>query len=461
MQDENSKPEQRGAVNASRPDIVALVRKMTGRQQRRTIGHGPFGAPAPSQKADFTTLEIYQQMKKQRAAAEIAHLRNPYFRILEGHAGATAVIDGREYVNFAAYDYLGLNAHPKVAAAAEQAIRQYGTSASASRPTAGNRELHRKLETQLAMLHDADDALVFVSGHSTNVSTIGDLMGPNDLIIYDALSHNSIMVGAKLSGAARRRYAHNDLDELANVLAETRKRYDRVLIVVEGHYSMDGDLPDLPRLIELKNRYGAWLMVDEAHSLGVLGRTGRGVAEHFGVDPRDVDIWMGTLSKTLCGCGGYIAGCSALIEILKYFASGFMFSVGMAPPLAAASSCALELMLAEPERVTRLQDNGRFFLHAARLAGLNTLTSSGHSIVPILVGDSLRAAKLSNVLMERGIFTIPVTYPAVPMQRARIRFFITSQHTREQMQTAIDATADELRLLVKANFGVAHLIGKI
>ena len=396
-------------------------------------------------------------METQRAVGELAGLTNPYFQLHEGRAGATTSIDGRDYINFAAYDYLGLNAHKDVATAAINAIDRYGTSVSASRPTAGNRPLHCELEKHLATLYGASDALVFVSGHSTNVSTIGDLMGPGDLILYDGLSHNSITVGAKLSGAARRVYGHSDEDSLETILAQSRSRYDRVLIVVEGLYSMDGDIADLSRLIEIKEKYGVWLMVDEAHSLGVLGKSGLGVFEHCGVDPARVDIWMGTLSKTLSGCGGFIAGSHALIEILRYHASGFMFSVGMSPPVAAAAMRSLELMSEEPQRVARLHENGQFFLKAAKKAGLNTGLSEGFSIVPVIVGDSLRTVRLSNLLMEHGIFTIPVLSPAVPEKAARIRFFITSEHTQKQMQTAIDAVSKELKNLIDENFGIASI----
>lgn len=411
-------------------------------------------------KTDFSTLEIYQQMKTQRAAAELLGLKNPYFQRHEARAASTTVIDGREYINFASYDYLGLNGHEEVSKAAKDAIEIYGTSVSASRPVAGERPILRKLDNQIAALYRVESALTFVSGHATNVSTIGDLLGQTDLVLFDALSHNSITVGAKLSGAARRRYAHNDLDELETILRESRDKYDRVLIVVEGLYSMDGDMPDLPRLVEIKTLYDAWLMVDEAHSLGVLGRTGHGLFEEADVEPDKIDIWMGTLSKTLSGCGGYIAGCKVLIDILKFNASGFMFSVGMSPPVAAAASRSLELMLEEPERVARLRENGQFFLKTAKAAGLDTGLSRGFSVVPVIVGDSLRAVKLSNRLMECGIFTMPVTYPGVPMQEARLRFFITSEHQRNQLEAAVEVTARELRKLVDEDFGLASILGE-
>jgi 8-amino-7-oxononanoate synthase len=208
-------------------------------------------------------------------------------------------------------------------------------------------------------------------------------MGPDDLIVHDELMHNSALIGAKLSRGTTLSFRHNDLDALEAVLREARGRHRLALIVVEGLYSMDGDVPDLPRLIELKERYGAWLMVDEAHGLGVLGPTGRGVWEHFGVDPNKIDIWMGTLSKTLGTCGGYICGARELIEILKFQAPGFVYSVGLSPPLAAASLAALALLKAEPERVARLQANGRLFVAEARAAGLDTGTSAGYAVVPM------------------------------------------------------------------------------
>jgi len=440
--------------NLDREAIIGLARKMAENDQPRQLQPNAPARQRRSDKTDFTTLKMAKNIEIQRSAGAFMGLKNPYFQLHEGRAGATTMIDGREYINFAAYDYLGLNAHPDVTIAANEAINRYGTSVSASRPTSGDRPLHRKLERQIADLYGAEDALTFVSGHSTNVSTIGDLMGPGDLILFDALSHNSITVGTDLSGATRRRFGHNDLNGLTDILREMRHKYDRVLIVVEGLYSMDGDIPDLGRLIEIKKRFDAWLMVDEAHAVGVLGRSGRGLFEHCDAAPRDVDIWMGTLSKTLAGCGGYIAGCNTLIEILRYQASGFMFSVGMSPPVAAASSRALELMLAEPERVRRLQDNGRFFMETARDAGLDTGLALGFAIIPVIVGDSLRTVKLANLLMEAGIFTIPVTFPAVGEKTARIRFFITSEHSREQMEFAIATTAKLLGQLVEDNFGL-------
>jgi 7-keto-8-aminopelargonate synthetase-like enzyme len=234
---------------------------------------------------------------------------------------------------------------------------------------------------------------------------------------------------------------------LEKLLVEERACYKNALIIVEGLYSMDGDIPDLPRLIELKQRHNAWLMVDEAHALGVLGKHGRGVAEHFDIDPSDVDIWMGTLSKALSACGGYIAGSHELIEILRFRAAGQVYSVGMSPPVAAAAAAALQILKAEPERVARLQANGALFLHEAREHGLDTVTSQGYAIIPVMVGDIVRAGRITDRMLARSVNVLPIIYPAVPLKAARLRFFVTSEHTPNQIRTAVRITAEELRKL--------------
>ncbi len=443
-----------GLAPADKASLLAGIRQ-TDRASR--------GAPAPATGVDaaltdFRTLPLYQQTRTQRGTIEVLGIGNPFLREHEDRAGATTVIGGKKVVNFSSYDYLGLNQHPAIGAAAKSAIDTFGTSVSASRIVAGERPVHRALETALAALYEAEDAIVFVSGHATNVSTIGTLMGPKDLVLYDSLSHNSIVVGAELSGATRRAFAHGDCDALERMLAESRTRFERVLIVAEGLYSMDGDMPDLKRLVEIKRRWGAWLMVDEAHGLGVLGATGRGSAEQQGVAFGDVDIWMGTLSKTLAACGGYIAGKAELIELLKHHAAGFVFSVGLSAPLAAASLKALELMRAEPERVRRSQANGRHFLAAAKAARLDTGHGQGFAVAPVLVGDSLKAVTLSERLLARGFNVLPIVFPAVPMQSARLRFFISSEHTFEQIDAAVAATRAEMDALDEAGFSLEKLL---
>jgi 8-amino-7-oxononanoate synthase len=422
---------------------------------RATADAHPVELQADRLAPAFDTLDEYKTVTKHRNVGREYQVADPFFREQEGRAGATTWIDGREVLNFSSYDYLGLNHVPSVAAAAKVAIDQYGTSVSASRLVAGERRILRDLERRLADVYDAEDAVAFVSGHATNVGVISTLMRPQDLVLYDSLCHSSILVGTKLSGAVRRAFPHNDLAALERMLEEAAADYERVLIVVEGLYSMDGDVPDLKRLVEIKRRHGAWLMVDEAHALGVLGATGRGLAEHTGVDPHEVDIWMGTLSKTLAGAGGYIAGSASLIELLKLSVPGFIYSVGLSPPLAGAAIESLAVMAREPERTERLKRNGALFLETARAAGLDTGLGEGYAVCPVLIGDSLRAAKLCEVLLQEGINVSPIIYPAVPIQAARLRFFITSAHTEEQIRTAVATTKRELDKLAAQGFGLS------
>ncbi|MGD0105614.1 MAG: aminotransferase class I/II-fold pyridoxal phosphate-dependent enzyme [Rhodopila sp.] len=381
-----------------------------------------------------------EELHRVRKAGAILAIENPFFRSHDGIAAAETTIEGRRLLNLVSYNYLGLNGHPRVAAAAKQAIDQYGTSVSASRIVSGDRPVHRALEAALAALHGTEDCLVMVSGHATNVTVIGHLVGPGDAIIHDQLSHNSIVQGAKLSGAQRVQFAHNDVGLLQRALRSVRGRVKRVLVAIEGHYSMDGDVPDLAAMIETVRQNDAYLMVDEAHSVGVLGATGRGLAEHCGVNPAGVDIWMGTLSKTLSGCGGYIAASHDLVEYLRYSAPGFVYSVGLAPPLAAASLASLEVMREEPWRVQKLNANARLFLQEAQAAGLNTGNSVGAAIVPIILGSSIRAARVADLLFRRGINVQPILHPAVAERSARLRFFLSSLHMPEQIRTAVAET---------------------
>ena len=390
-----------------------------------------------------SALEGFREIQMIRDAAEFLGISDPYFRVHEGVAGAQTLIGNRAYVNFASYNYIGLNGHPEIAAAAKAAIDRYGTSVSASRPVSGERPVHRELECALAAIHGTEDSVVLVGGHSTNVTVIGHILGRNDVIVHDALIHNSIVQGAMLSGARRVPFPHLDHEAADRLLRDTRPRNGRALLVIEGHYSMDGDVPDLPAFIEAARRHRAWLMVDEAHALGVLGPRGFGTADRFGVDPGEVDIWMGTLSKSLVSCGGYIAGRKELIDYLKVTAPGFVFSVGMAPPVAAAALAALELLRREPERVRRLSDRTALFLQLARDGGLDVGGSIGASIVPVITGSSIRAGRLAQALFERGVNVQPILYPAVPERAARLRFFLTAAHSEEQVRQTVAVLLDE------------------
>jgi 8-amino-7-oxononanoate synthase len=406
---------------------------------------------------DFGTLPEVRQLRLHRAAAEVLKIESPFFRSHEVRAAAHTVVGGRELLNFSSYDYCGLNGDPRVSAAALAAVDRFGTSVSASRVVSGERPFHRELEQAIARFLGVEDAVAMVSGHATNVTTIGHLLGPKDLILADAFIHNSIVEGARLAGATRLTFRHNDLAHLEELLAANRHSFNRVLVAVEGLYSMDGDTPPLARLVRLKNRYDAWLLVDEAHALGVVGATGRGVAERDGVDPNAVEIWMGTLSKTLSSCGGFIAGSSSLVEYLKATAPGFVFSVGLPPASSAAALASLECLEAEPWRVGKLAENGGRFLAAARAAGLDTGTSEGLAVIPVIIGDSILAAVVSHRLMEQGVNVQPIIFPAVPEKAARLRFFITASHSAADIDAAVEKTAACLARTLKDGEGLKQL----
>ncbi|HXP04590.1 MAG TPA: aminotransferase class I/II-fold pyridoxal phosphate-dependent enzyme [Stellaceae bacterium] len=399
------------------------------------------GADERPQRLDPTQLDGYRELRVIGAAAAELGIADPFFRVHDGIAGAESTIDGRRISNFASYDYLGLNGDPRVVEAAKAAIDRYGTTVSASRMVSGERGIHRELESELARLYAAEDAVALVGGHATNVSLIGALLGPGDVIVYDALAHNSIVEGARLSGARRMPFRHLDPHAAEKALAEARPRHAKALIVIEGHYSMDGDAPDLAAFVAVARRHRAWLMVDEAHALGVLGHRGFGLAEHVGIDPGEVDIWMGTLSKSLVSTGGYIAGSGALIGYLKHTLPGFVFSVGIAPPLAAAALAALRILRDEPERVTCLNRNAALFAGLLREAGLDIGGSIGAAIVPLIIGSSIGAGRLAQALFARGINAPPILYPAV--RAARLRFFVTAGHSEAQLRETARIVIEE------------------
>jgi 8-amino-7-oxononanoate synthase len=409
----------------------------------RPAADEPLAAPAG---CAFERLPPYTQLKQQLAELAKLGIANPYFRSHDGVSSNIVTVEGREYINYSGYNYLGLAGHPEVSAAALAAIDRYGTSVSASRFASGEIPLHGELERELAAMLGTDDCLAFVSGYGTNITTIGHLFDGRDLIIHDELIHNSARLGGVLSGARRFVFPHNDFEVLDKLLTEHRPRCRRALIIVEGAYSMDGDVPDLPRIVALKRRHDALLMVDEAHSIGVLGKHGRGIGEHFGLSPTDVDIWMGTLSKTFASSGGYIAGSTALVETLRYTAPGFVYSVGLSPADTAAALAAVRLMQREPDRVTRLRSRIALFLTLAREAGLDTGASES-AVVPVILGDSILSLALADALFARGINVHPILHPAVPEASARLRFFITETHTDAQIRSTVAHIVEALASL--------------
>ena len=403
----------------------------------------------PEQNPETYRFELFPEYRYMEEGLQNLQIANPYFRRHEGINNDQTLIGSRLLINYSSYNYLGMSGDELVSDAAKEAIARYGTSVSASRLVSGEIPLHRQLEEELADLVGTEDCLAYVGGHATNVTTIGHLLGPQDLILHDALIHNSALQGAILSGADRLSFPHNDWQALNQILTEKRAAYRRVLIVIEGVYSMDGDIPALPNFIAVKKRHHAFLMIDEAHSIGVVGQHGRGIGEYFGVNRADVDIWMGTLSKSFASCGGYIAGSHALIQYLKYTAPGFVYSVGMSPPNTAAALAAVRLLKREPERVTRLQQRTKLFLELARARGLNTGKSKDSAVVPIIIGNAESAMYLSHLFFERGISVHPMLPPAVPDGESRLRFFISTTHTEEQIRLTVQTVAKALAELAK------------
>ena len=405
----------------------------------------------PITRFEDTPEFITFQKRIQSLMAEGAD--NPYFVCHESPLRDKSLMAGHEVLNFGSYNYTGMSGRPEVMEAAKAAIDKYGTSASGSRLLAGEKKLHQELEKELADWKHAEDCLVLVGGHSTNVTVVGNFCGKNDLIVYDALAHNSIEQGCRLSRATSKPFPHNDPEALESILRTQRNRYAKVLIIIEGAYSMDGDIANVPAFVALKKKYGCFLMVDEAHSACVIGETGGGVDEFFGLDPLDIDIKMGTLSKGLGACGGYLAGPRSIIEYFRYNLPGFVFSVGISPPLAAATLESVRQLRHNPQIMADMRRNIDCFASEAKKRHLDICLAGHTAVIPVLIGKDEDAFLLSNKLRERGVFVPPAVYPAVPKNKARLRFCVISEHKPEQIVEALDklvALSKELNIHLPA-----------
>ncbi|MFM1996852.1 MAG: hypothetical protein RLZZ111_1239 [Planctomycetota bacterium] len=422
------------AADAGNPATAAAVTPAPGRPARIDAAASGGDDPFPECRA----------LEERLAALDEAGLENPFLWANEQVRGRTARVRGRDVVSFTSFDYLGLACHPDVKRAAKEAIDRFGCSASASRMVGGNNTLLDELDAELAAFLGAERAVVFPCGYGTNASVLGHLFGAGDLILYDELAHNSIMQGAGASKAGKRSFRHNDHDQLDGLLRDLRSQYRRVVVAIEGVYSMDGDYPDLPRFIEVKRRHDALLYVDEAHSLGTMGPEGRGICDFFDVDPADGDLWMGTISKALGAGGGYLAGGERLIRYLGFTTPAFVFSTACSPPNAAAALEGLRVIRREPWRVTRLRERSELFLKLARDCDFDTGSSSDTPVIPVIVGSSARAMRVSQLLMERGVNARPILYPAVRESGARVRFFLTAEHTEEQIVQAVEALEEAM-----------------
>lgn len=427
-------------------ELAALVSDKLAGTARRAENEGPRANVTPITRFEDTPECIAFGQRLESLKGQ----RNPYFVPHDSPLTDTSLMEGRRVLNFGSYNYVGMSGRKETMDAAKQAIDTYGTSASGSRLLAGEKSLYTELEREIADWKHAEAALVLVGGHSTNVTFVGHFCGKDDLILYDALAHNSVQEGTALSEAAAKPFPHNDVKALETMLKAQRDQYAKVLIVIEGVYSMDGDIAPVREFVALKKKYGCFLLVDEAHSACVLGKTGGGVDEHFGLAPGDIDIKMGTLSKGLGTCGGYLAGARVLIDYLRYNLPGFVFSVGISPPLAAATLAAIRTLKTNPEIMERLHSNIRVFLREAHARGLHTCLAQETAIIPILVGRDEDAFLLSTALGDRDVFVPPAVYPAVPKNKARLRFCVISEHSEEQIIKALDTLVE-----TAASLGIA------
>jgi 8-amino-7-oxononanoate synthase len=379
---------------------------------------------------------------------ELTGMPSPLF--LQRRGPNNPVIDGPggPATNFSSYNYLGLAAHPEVVGAGQDALAQYGASASASRIFSGGIDLYAELESRLARLYDVDGAVITTSGYLANAGVIGFLLGERDALVCDALDHASIVSGGQWSGARQLTFRHNDPDSLRNVLRMSRTRFERVLVVIEAHYSMDGDIGRVPEIAAVAREFDCAVMVDEAHSFGVLGAHGHGVREHFGLPGDAVDIWMGTLSKALGSCGGFIAGNGDLIEAIRTIAPGVeQFTGGPSPAAAGAALAALDVLDKEPDRLARLWRNAEWFNAALRERGLDLGLAENTPICPVLIPGEFQVLFSSSMLLQRGVYVGAVLSPGVPPGQERLRFFVTSEHTQEQLRSTADLVAEVVGLI--------------
>lgn len=393
---------------------------------------------------DFTESIEYKALKKRMAEA-FKDGNNPYFIPHDSVIRDTSVINGKEVINLGSYNYLGMSGNPETMQAAIDAVNRFGTSASGSRTLAGEKTLYMELEKAIAEWKHTEAAIVCTGGWATNLSFVSCFAKKGDFIVYDKLSHNSLTEGVKLSDAESKAFMHNDLRQLEEILKKAEGKYNKVLIIVEGVYSMDGDIAPIPEFVALKKKYKAFLMVDEAHSGCVIGEHGGGVDDYFNLDPKDVDIKYGTLSKGLGACGGYIAADASIVEYLRYQMNGFVFTAGIAPPLAAEVIKAIEIIRRDNSMVAKLHRNVEYFVRRAKEEGMDIGLAGKSAIVPVMIGSDADAARISSKLMEKGVFVPPAMYPAVPMGESRLRFTVSATHNEEQLEKAIAATAEIMR----------------
>ena len=374
---------------------------------------------------------LSEQLEAWREAGTFQRLR-----VLESACEPESRVDGHEVINLASNNYLGLADHPKLIEAAVKAAKQYGAGSGAVRTISGTMSLHMELERRIAEFKNVEACVVFQSGFAANAGTVSAILGKDDHIVSDTWNHASIIDGARLSRAKIHVFPHRDAQVAGEILKTLENQPGRKLLITDGVFSMDGDIGPLPALVEAAERHGAIMMIDDAHSSGVLGRNGRGTVDHFHLHGR-VDIQVGTLSKAIGVLGGYVCGSRDLIDFLYHRARPFLFSTSHPPSVAASCLAAFDLLESEPERIEKLWENTRYFKHGLESAGFNT-GASETPITPIMVGEARTAHAYSKELFDNGLFATGIGFPTVPEGRARVRTIVTATHSKEMLDRAVE-----------------------
>jgi 8-amino-7-oxononanoate synthase len=376
-------------------------------------------------------IRFFTEREKMLRANDLYFYNQP---VEEIKGGSIVVVKGREMGMYASYGYLGLLNHPRINAAARAAIDKFGTGTNGVRTLAGTLTIHTELEETIAEFKHAEAAITYSSGYATNLAVITSLMGRGDYILSDKLNHASIVDGCLMSGAEFRRFRHNDMADLEHRLQQVPEGVTK-MVIADAVFSMDGDVIDLPQVAALCKKYNAWLMLDEAHSLGVLGKTGRGIEEHFNLWDC-VDIKMGTLSKTIPSVGGYVAGKKELVQYLRHASRPYIFSAALPPAQAAAANESFKVILDEPWRIDKVNANGQQFINGLKKAGFDTLLTTT-AIVPVVCGTDERAFALTRACQHKDLFVLPVVSPAVPEGFARLRATVTAAHEPQEIDYAL------------------------
>src|SRR3954468_3864493 len=380
---------------------------------------------------------LHEQLEELKTKGTYFHLR-----VLEDEQAPECTFDGKKVINLASNNYLGLTTHPKLREAAIAATKKYGVGSGAVRTVSGTMSIHMELEEKIARFKNTEACVVFQSGFAANAGTVSAILGKEDFIISDELNHASIIDGARLSKAKIKVFRHKDTAHAEELLKEVAGEPGHKLIITDGVFSMDGDIGPLPALCDLAEKYGAIMMIDDAHSSGVLGRNGRGTVDHFKVHGR-VDVQVGTLSKAIGALGGYVCGSKDLIDFLYHRARPFLFSTSHPPSVAATCIAAFEVLEQEPERIEKLWENTRYFKKELGSLGFNiggqTTPASETPITPIIVGDGARAMEFSRELFKEGVMATGIAFPTVPEGKGRIRTIVTATHTRDQLDRALSA----------------------